>query len=426
MLYFIWNGRLMSKKIYYSLVTIFIIVFIIGITLLTKQPAEYDLEMWSYYSGGQNVAVNYFNQNTDYDMKFTGIAADNYTTKIDTAIASDQLPDIIMIDSKDLGRYVNNNAFADFNQVFKGDNQYQQYLDHASEYGLNLAQSGDKQVGVKFENSSSIFAYRSDLASMCLGIDNSHQMAAATQSYQDYTKLYNQLQASEKSECNQLSMFATSEYTNFILNPNNIITVDNEVNKDVVKWLEWIKKNNDTQMVYSRFGQYHELIDDSGETAFFGDVTTVNQLRDFYDFKQDDKWAITQTPINYQGNTSYFMISSDANFDAVRQFFDLTYFNQEWLSENINEVGVVENATVMDHASLDEVNLEAYFTNDDLYAQFNTAAHKTINHNQDITTTYDYGIRNTMNGVMNDYIDGKLKKNNVMNRIESDLKTFYS
>lgn len=415
----------MSKKLYYSLLLTFAIIFMIGMTLLFNQNSDYDLELWSYYAGGQNTAVEDFNKNSDYNMKFTGIAADNFTTKVDTAMASGQLPDIIMIDSNDLGRYVENDNFIDFNQLFNNSDGYDQYKQAASEYGLNLGQYEGMQKAIKFENSSSVFAYRSDLASECLNINSPEEMTSATSKYSDYTELYKKLQNSNDSNCSDLSLFATSEYTNYILNPNNLIK-DGQINDQIIEWLGWIKDNIDSNLVYSRYGNYHELIDDSGEIGFLGDVTTVNQLRDFYDFNQEGKWAIAQTPINYQGSTSYFLVSKDANLDAVKDFFETTYFNEGWLRDNINNLGIIENSNVMDESNYTELDLNSYFTNEDLQSELNTASHKVINNNDDVTSTYDYGIRNTMTGVVNDYINGTLKKNEVINRIEKDLAIFYS
>lgn len=414
----------MDKKIYYSLVGIFVTIFLVGMHLLNNQNNDYDLELMSYYSGGQNIAVDYFNQNSDYNMKFTGVAADNYTTKLDASIASGNVPDIVMVNSDDLGRYTSNGQFANYDDVFASDSNYSDYLDEASEYGLNLGKDNGQQKAIKFENSSSIFVYRSDLASECLGINTPKEMSNRTKSYKDYTKLYNDLKSSSIGQCSELSLFATSEYTNYLLNPNNIIG-ENGVNSKIPEWLEWIKTNIDTKLVYSRFGQYHELIDDSGSTFFFGDITTVNQLRDIYDFEQPGQWAVTQTPIDYQGATSYFLISKDANLDAVREFFDMTYFNEEWLIENINSIGIIENEQVMKKSDFSEIDIQSYFTNDDIQVELTEAGYKTINKNKDITTSYDYGIRNTITGVMNDYIDETISKDEIIPRIKTDLKTFY-
>lgn len=416
----------MNKKVYYSLMATFVCVFVVGMMLLTNQSEDYNLEMWSYYSGGQNKAIDDFNRNSDYKIKFTGIAADNYTTKLDAAISNNQLPDILMIDSNDLGRYINTDYFIDYNQIFTRDKQYDQYKESASKYGLNLGQNQQgEQTAIKFENSSSIFVYRSDLASICLGINSPEEMEEQTNSYRDYTRLYGLLQASNNPNCKNLSMFATSEYTNYLLNPSNIIE-NHEVNPSVIEWLDWVKENIDTSMVYSRYGKYHELIDDSGETSFFGDVTTVNQLRSIYDFNQPGKWAIAQTSINYQGNTSYFLISKDANIEAVKEFFDMTYFNQSWLTRNINDIGILENQNINSIDLMTSLDLNKYFTNKNLGVTLSKVGMKSINDNQDKTSNYDYGIRNTITGVINDYVDGKLAKDEVINKINSDLEIFYN
>lgn len=413
----------MSKIKYYSIIILFVIIFAIGMLLLTRQQNDYDLELWSYYSGGHNVAINEFNENSDYNIKFTGVAADNYTTKLDSVMGTEDMPDIIMLNSSDLGHYVYSDQFLDFDQIFKEDNAYTNFKLEASEAGLNLGNSDGQQKAIKFENSNSIFVYRSDLASECLGIQSPTEMNAATTEYTDYSDLYIQLQNSDNKMCNELSMFATSEYTNYLQNPNNIISKDYQVNTKVATWLEWIKSNIDTNLVYSRYGQYQDLIEDSNENKFFGDITTVNKLRSIYDFQQSGKWAVAQTPITYQGESSYFLISKDANLDAVVEFFDSTYFNKEWLASNINDIGIIENEQIMNDNNYSAIDLNSYFTNENLQQTLNEATDAKINNNN--ATTFDYGIRNAISGVMNDYIDGQIQKNQLVDKINEDIKIFY-
>lgn len=104
----------------------------------------------------------------------------------------------------------------------------------------------------------------------------------------------------------------------------------------------------------------------------------------------------------------------------------VTYFNQSWLEDNVNEIGILENANVMNKSNYNEIDLNDYFTNNDLQSELNTASSKTINRNSDKATAYDYGIRNTMIGVINDYVNGALAEEDVQKRIEADLATFYN
>ncbi|WOO86723.1 extracellular solute-binding protein [Mollicutes bacterium LVI A0039] len=413
----------MSKRTYFSIIACFIIIFLVGLNML-QADSDYDLELWSYYSGGHNQAIDTFNETSSYNMKFTGIAADNYTTKLDAAMSSGDLPDIIMVDSNDLGRYIENDQFLDFNTVFLNDPQYDDYTQHASVYGLNIGEINGKQKAIKFENTSSVFAYRSDLASECLSINSPEEMNQVTSNYVSYNTMYESLQSSSNPMCSNLSLFATNEYTNYLLNPNNVYG-EGGFTPNLVEWLDWVKNNIDSKLVYSRFGNYHELIDESNQSVFLGDITTVNQLRNFYDFNQPGKWAIAQTPIDYQGNTSYFMISKDANIDAVREFFLSTYFNEEWLVDNINEIGIIENGYVMDNSDFNILDFNSYFTNDDYQETLNQASIENINGNNDNVTKYDYGIRNTITGVTNEYIDNKISREEIVPKATEDLSIFY-
>lgn len=414
----------MNKKVYYGLMIFFIAMFYIGSSLLVRDNTDYDIELWSYYTGGHNVAINTFNQQNEQQIKYVGIAEENFMTKVETVIESKDMPDIIMVDSANLGQLVDQDQFVSFNQIFADDDNYQTYLQNASTYGLQLGQNNSEQKAIKFENSNGVFVYRSDLASLCLGIETPEQMTATLTNSTDLFKMYEQLKTSDNVKCN-ISLLATTNFTDYFTNPNHVIK-NEQVNEQLIEDLKQTKEAIDSQLVYTRFGTYHELIDNSQQANFLGDITTVNQLRAIYDFNQPGKWAIAQAPIKYQGNTPYFLISKDADLEVVKSFFDQTYFNQQWLAANINDLGILENQLVMNAADLTSPNLQVYFTNEDLMVELsNSFELDNVNRNPN-STRFDSGIKNVVTGVMNEYIDGKITEQQIIEKIIEDLNKFYN
>ncbi len=406
----------MSKRLYLGLCILFITVFFMGMNLL-QRSYTYDLTLMSYYSGGHNTALNYFEENTGYSTEFIGVAKDNYATKVDSVLESDEIPDIIMVPSSDLGRYLDTGLFYDFNEIFKGDANYQYFVDNATKYGLKLGQKDGKQLAIKLENTSSVFVYDKLLASTCLNINDEEEF---NDYFIDYTSLI-KAQDNLEDECPATYLLATQEYTNFFSDQNNIIN-NKKLNEDIVTYITY-NKEIVNQVVYSKYGEYSQLIEDANEGSFIGDITTVNNLGEIYNLGNEN-YVIGQSPIYYQGEAPYFLISKDADLEKVIAFFDMTLFNQTWLINNINELGVLENTDVMQKSNLNNPNLEQYFNNDNLYSDIDTYSDITIN-GDIFTSPYDYGIRNILSGVISEYNNGKIKKEDIKSRLLSDFKVFY-
>lgn len=389
---------------------------------LIHDNTKYNIELWSYYTGGHNVAVNDFNKKNTSKIKYTGIAKDNYKRKIDTVIKTNDMPDIIMVDSTNLGQYLNSGAFVSFDEVFKSDPKYIEYLNNASSYGLEVGKFNKEQVAIKFENTSSVFVYRSDLAEKCLSVSNPSEMKNKLKNTNDLFELYDQLQSSDNELC-KTSLLATTDFTKHVFRPSNVVP-DNKLNKQIVEWFVNTKKAVDSGLIYSRYGNYHELVDNSAESNFLGDITTINQLRAFYDFNQPGKWSITEAPYSYQGDSAYFLISKNADYEEVKKFFDQTYFNTSWLKQNINKLGILENNEVMTNSKFTNPDLNSYFANSDLNKVYNQAIFNT-NSSSSKKTPYDAGVTSVINGVLNEYLNGEINNNQILKKIKDDLEIFY-
>ncbi len=413
----------MNKKLYLLLCLLFASIFIIGVNLL-KIQTKADITLMSYYTGGHNTAIDYFNDNTEYNMQFIGSARDSYTTKVDSLLYSDEMPDILIIPSSDLGRYLDTGLFYDFNTLFKDNEGYQYYLDNTNLYSLDYGNINDQQLAIKFENNSSVFVYNQELASYCLSINSVDEMNRYLTDYQKLRDMQNILDESSDNKCNKMSVLATQEYTNYLSDVNNII-VDGEINDDIIDYFNFIKDANTSKLVYSRYGTYDQLIDDANEGLFLGEITTVNKLRSIYDFSMDNTFAIGNSPILYNGEIPYFLISKDANLDLVYQFFDMTYFNEDWLIDNINDLGVVDNSEIMNNSQFDTINLEEYFINDNLYDDIDGYTKRDKTSNVDVST-YDYGIRNSVSGVLGEYENNTIFENEIIENIKQDIEIFYN
>lgn len=420
----------MSKKKYGLILCMFATIFALGVVSLRKQSekidSEAELTIWSYYTGAHNDAIETYEEETGNYVHYEGIGYDNYGTKINTVLGTDEEPDIIVIDPDMMGRYIDSDDFLNFDDVFSGDDLYDEYIDNTSSSLLSLGNVDGKQKAISFENSSSVFYYRSDLAEQCLGISSPEEMEAATETISDYQTLFDKLQANDDSAC-QMSLFATGDYKEALLNLDYYFIETEEgleIKDDVYTIVEKLSELDSSKLAYSKNGSKQFLKEENEENRFLGDVSSVNKMLEIYNFDQPGKWAIVDTPIDYVDGGPYFLISKNANVDAVKEYFDLTFFNQEWLSNNIDNLGIIDYSEVMSGESLSEYDFEQYFNDDNIYLRL-TEISKNNSSNKH-ASKYDDGALAVLKGVYSEYSLGEIStEEKIRNKIIDDMNNYY-
>lgn len=420
----------MSKKKYGFILCMFATIFAVGVVSLRKQSEKIEndavITIWSYYTGAHNDAIETYEEKTGNYVHYEGIGYDNYGTKINTVLGTEEEPDIIIIDPDMMGRYIDSDNFLNFDDVFSGDDLYDEYLDNVSSSLLSLGNVEGKQKAISFENSSSVFYYRTDLAEQCLGISSSAEMEAATQTISDYQTLYDNLQANDDNAC-QISLFATGDYKEALLNLDYYFskTEDGlEIKDDAYTIIEKLNELDSSKLAYSKNGSKQFLKEENEEDRFLGDISSVNKMLEIYNFDQSGKWAVADTPVDYVDGGPYFLISKNANVDAVKEYFDLTFFNQDWLSKNIDNLGIIDYGVVMNKDSLSEYDFEQYFNEDNIYSKLTEISQN--NSSNKHVSKYDDGAIAVLKGVYNEYNTGGIEtEEEIRNKIIDDMNNYY-
>ncbi|NCD05251.1 MAG: ABC transporter substrate-binding protein [Spirochaetia bacterium] len=109
-----------------SLVVMSNCIFAQGEKEQTKENGPVEITFWSLFTGGDgeffDAMVDEFNKSqNEVIMKNDTVKFDNYYTKLTTALAANNAPDLVIVHRGNMLNYVNNNQFVALNDYFDND-----------------------------------------------------------------------------------------------------------------------------------------------------------------------------------------------------------------------------------------------------------------------------------------------------------------
>lgn len=370
------------------------------------------LTVWGFYEGAPKVAVDYYEKETGNIVDYQTISSEDYQTKLNTVLGTDDAPDIIMLEREYVGSYISSDNLISLDDFLSGDEQFQAYKDTTS-----IATSGpgiydDITKAIGWENTSSAFFYRSDLASECLNINSVKEMEEATSSYDDYVELYNQLQESSNATCNQLSLFGYPDFGEAFLTKADAYNLQEDgtylITNEFGEALDFMKEAVSSGIVYSPDRDKTQIVSGVSKGEVFGSILPAWGTQAITEYEQPGQWAIAGTPLNFTKGGTFLAVTNNADSDLVKEFFDMTFLNEQWLLDNMDTFGMVGNEKVMDKYLESNDGANEYFGGQDTVAKF--AEINSDNDDYQPVSKYDSGITSSVEEVYLAYaVDGSIK-----------------
>jgi len=164
-----------------------LLVMVVGQLLFVRPAAAAtELELWTYY-GDTGPAADCMNKSTadfakaqdKYTVKIRNIPFSSFNQEVTTGIASNTIPDILIIDNPDSARYASIGALADLTDKIKEWGQGDKYL--PGPWGSNVWDG--KNYGVPLGSNTIVLWINADMAKAA-GLD----VANAPKTWDDLTK----------------------------------------------------------------------------------------------------------------------------------------------------------------------------------------------------------------------------------------------
>lgn len=364
------------------------------------------LTIWGFYEGAPKVAMDYYEAQTGNQVEYQTIGWDDYQTKLNTVLGTEDAPDLIMLERSFMGTYLGTDNIISLDDLLADDEQFQAYKDTTAVATMGPGVVDDKVKAIGWENTASAFFYRSDLASQCLDINSVEEMEAATQSFDDYVKLYDKMQSSSDETCNQMAMFGYPDYYDgfyaeagaYKLNDDGSYTVSNAYGDA----LEELKELVDSGIVYSPDNDKTQVVSGNSKDMIMGTIAPAWGTQAVLEYDQPGQWAVADTPLDYTAGGTYLAATPNADMAMVKEFLDMTFLNEEWLIDNMDTFGMVGNETIM-NKYLDTTSGEnEYFGGENTVAKFAEINDGITDY--DPVTVYDSGIGTSIDEVYEGYV----------------------
>lgn len=145
-----------------------------------------ELVVWTFTDEIGKIVTKYYeadNPDLDYKIKVVSIPSEQYETKLDPVLGTDNAPDIVALESAFVKKYVNSGKLADL-----GEYGLTEKASDTFEYVKGVGTTpDDKLVALSYQAAPGGFFYRTSLAEKYLGVTSGEQMQAAIS---DYDKFY--------------------------------------------------------------------------------------------------------------------------------------------------------------------------------------------------------------------------------------------
>lgn len=309
------------------------------------------LTIWGFYEGAPKAALDYYAEQTGKEVEYQTIGWEDFQTKINTVIGTEDAPDILLLEKSFMGTYVPSDNIISLDDLLGDDEKFQAYKKNTAiaTQGPGIVNEEVKALG--WENTASAFFYRSDLADKCLGIKSVEEMEAATQSIEDYGKLYKQLQDSSDETCSSMALLSKPAFATGYLQGVGVYNFNEDgsytIPSGFADALDFLKVAMDSKAVYSPTSDETQITAGTQKDAFLGNIIAAWATQDTILYEQPGKWAIADTPLDFTAGGSYIAITTNADTEMVKEFLDMTFLDEGWLVDNMEMFGMVGNETVM-------------------------------------------------------------------------------
>lgn len=387
------------------------------------------LTVWGFFEGAPKEAVDYYAKKTGKKVEYQTIGWEDYQTKLNTVLGTDDAPDLLLLERSFMGTYLGTENILSMEDLLADDEAFKTYKETTAKATAGPGTINDEVKAIGWENSAAAFFYRSDLAEKCLDIKSVDEMEKATKTWDDYNKLYEQLKSSDDATCKKMTMFGNPDYRDGFLTEAGAYKLQDDgsyvITEEYGKALETLKETVDEGMVYSPDRDKTQIASANLEDKILGNISPAWGTQDVMEYNQPGKWAIADTPLDFTAGGSYIAATPQADTAMVKEFLDMTFLNHDWLVDNMETFGMVGNETVMNKYLKEADGSNDYFGGQNTvekFAQINDSIDEFTE-----ATPYDSGLGTSLNEVYEAYvITGRIDNiEDAKKELESKLKSLY-
>lgn len=362
------------------------------------------LTIWGFYEGAPKVAADYFAEQSGIEVDYQTIGYDDYQTKLNTVLGTDDAPDMLMLERGFMGSYLASENIISLDALLEGDEQFDAYKTNTALATAGPGIVNDEVKAIGWENTASAFFYRSDLAETCLGITSVEEMEEATSTVESYLDLAEELKSSDNADCNSMTLLSYPDFYKGLYSNAGAYKVDGTdytISSEFGEALDSFKYLVDNNIIYSPDADKPQITAGAQKDAFLGTIAPAWGTQAVLEYEQPGLWSVADTPLDYTDGGTFLAVTPNADMEIVTQFLDSTFLSEEWLVNNMDTFGMVGNETVMNKYLESTSGENEYFGGQNTVAKFAEINDQIESY--DPVTVYDAGIRTSVEEVSNEY-----------------------
>lgn len=370
------------------------------------------LTVWGFYEGVPKQALDYYSEQTGQEVEYQAIGWDDYQTKLNTVMGTDDAPDMVLLERGFMGTYLGQENIVSLDDLLADDEQFATYKQNTALATAGPGIYNDVYKAIGWENTSSSFTYRADLADECLGIKSVEEMEAKISDLSGFEDIAKELKSSSNEACSSLALFSYPDYVAGLMSQADAYKLQEDgsyvITKEFGEALDIIKKLNDERLVYSPESDKTQVQNGYKNDAYLGCISLAWGVQSLYEYDDPGVWRIADSPLDFSAGGSYLAVTNNADMSLVKEFLDMTFLNEDWLLDNMESFGMIGNETLMNEY------LENHESDNEYFGGQNSVEKIAEINNQitdyDPVTPYDSGIGSSIDEVVADYtINGTTK-----------------
>lgn len=386
------------------------------------------LTVWSFTDEINTMIDEYFipaNPDLDYQIEIVNIPTEEFETKLDPIISTDNAPDVILLEQNFAKKYVESGMLADFSgfdNIMSGSEATYDYVK-----GIGTNEDGVFNA-TAWQAAPGAFFYRQSMAEEYLGVNTPEELQAKISDWDGFINTARELKEASNGEKYMIASTGADLRFPYLGSRETGWVVDGEfvVDDQIYAMLDTAKLMVDEGLTLDVEAEGEEYFAGMNSDEIFGYTLPTWALHFWLKPNGENTsgdWRMAQGPATYfRGGTWIGMLDNSDMKEAASELITFVGTSDEFLTDWAQDKGdVVSNQTVVEEIK-DEYSDE-FLGGQNHYAAF---AAMVDDINTDIITEYDQQINSLfLDFALTPYSKGEVELEEAMESFKQQVQNSY-
>lgn len=398
------------------------------VELETYGSGDEVLEVWSFTDEINTMVEDYFvpaNPDLGYKIEIVNIPTEEFETKLDPIISTNDAPDVILLEQNFAKKYVESGLLADltqFSNVMEGSEDTYDYVK-----GIGTSEDGVFNA-TAWQAAPGAFFYRQSMAEEYLNASTPEEMQEKIKDWDSFIETARELKEASNGEKYMISSSGADLRFPYLGSRDTGWVVDDElvIDDKVYEMMETANMMIDEGLMLDVEAEGEEYFAGMNSDEIFGYTLPTWGLHFWLKPNAENTagdWRMVQGPASYfRGGTWIGMLDNSEMKEAASELITFVATDEEFLTQWAKDTGdVVSNQKVVE-AIKDEYSDE-FLGGQNHYAAFSEMIDDI---NTDIITEYDQEINSLfLDDALTPFSKGEVELDDAINTFKGQVQNSY-